>query len=86
MAKKVVGPKDKRGILGSRRRGIHYLTATGALEQKFGAARYFVTTSREGEPDKYHNMQEMYVGNLHKLKGVSGRCVKYNMKYPIKIP
>ena len=28
----------------------------------------------------------MYVGNLHKLKGVHDRCVKYDMKDLLKIP
>ena len=84
-AKQVVVPKYKRGIPGSRECVIYYLEATGAFEQTFGAARHFVTTSWEGEPDNHHNIQWMCVGNLHKLKGVSGRCVKYNMKYPIKI-
>ena len=85
MAKQVVVPKDKRSIPGSRERGIHYLAATGTLEKTFGAARHFVPTSREGEHDNYHNIQEMYVGNLQNLKGVRDRCVKYDMKDPLKI-
>ena len=32
LAKQVVVPNDKRGIPGSRERGIHYSTATGALK------------------------------------------------------
>ena len=28
----------------------------------------------------------MYVGNLHKLKGLRNRCVKYDMKDPLNIP
>ena len=86
LAKQVVLLKDKRGILGSRERGIFYLAATGALKQTFGAANHFVPTSWEGEPDNYHKVQEMYVGNLYKLKGVRDRYVKYNMKDPLKIP
>ena len=86
MAKHVVVPKDKRSIPGSRERGVHYSTATGALKKTFGAASNFGPTSREGEPDNYHNIQEIYVGNLHKLKGVRNRCVKYDMKDPLKIP
>ena len=73
LAKQVVVPKDNRGILGSRERGIHYLAATGALEQTSGAARHFFPKSREGEPDTYHNIQEMYVGKIHRLKGVRDR-------------
>ena len=52
MAKQVVVPKDKHGILGYRESGIHYSEATGALEKKFGAARNFAPTSQEGEPEK----------------------------------
>ena len=44
------------------------------------------TTSQEGEPDTYHNIQDMYVGKIHKLKGVQNRCVKYDMKDTLKIP
>ena len=68
LALQVVVPKNKRGDPGSKRRGIHYSGATSALESKFGAARHFVLTSREGESgsDLYHNIEEMYVGNLHK--------------------
>ena len=43
-------------------------------------------TSREGKPDNYHNIQKMYVGNLHKLKGVHIRCAKYYTKDPLNIP
>ena len=56
LAKQVVVPKDKRGIQVSRDFGIHYSAATGALKQTFGAARHSVPTSREGEPDNYHNI------------------------------
>ena len=86
LAKHVVVTKDKRSIPVSRERGTHYSAATGALNQTFGEARHFVPTSREGGPDNYHNIQEIYVGNLHKLKGVHDRCVKYNIKDPLKIP
>ena len=34
----------------------------------------------------YHKIQEMYVGNLHKLSGVRERCVKYDMVDPLKFP
>ena len=86
MAKQVVVLKDKRGVPGSRELSIHYSGATGALEQKFGAARHSVPTSQEGEPINYHNIQEIYVGNLHNLKGLRHRCIKYNMKDPLNIP
>ena len=45
--------------------------------------------SREGEPDtnsNYHNIQEMYVGNLNKLRGVLDRTIKYDMRDPFRIP
>ena len=76
LSKHVVVSKDKRGILGYREHGIHYLATTGALDQTFSAARHFFPTSQEGEPENYHNIKEMYVGNLHKLKGLLDRCVK----------
>ena len=88
-SKQVVVPKNKRGKPGSRERGIHYSAATGTLALKFGAARHFVPTSQEGEPDtniNYHNIQEMYVGNLHQLRGVLDRTIKYDMRDPFRIP
>ena len=81
--------KDKRGKPGSRERGIHYSAATGALALKFGAARHFVPTSQEGETytnSNYHNIQEMYVGNLHKLRGVLDHTIKYDMRDPFRVP
>jgi len=84
----VVVPKDKRGDPGSKQRGIHYSGATLALESKFGAARHFVVTSREGESDSdlYHNIEEMYVGNLHQVKMFKERTTKYNMLEPLSAP
>ena len=80
LSKQVVVPKDKCSIPRSRERGIHYLAHTGALNPTFGAARHFVPTSWEGGPyNQYHKIQEMYVGNLHKLRGVRERCVRYDM-------
>ena len=87
LSKQVVVPKDKRSIPGSRERGIHYLEATGALDPTFGAARNFVPTSWEGESDnQYNNIEKMYVGNLHKSRGVRKRCVKFDMVDPLKFP
>ena len=87
MAKQVVALKNKRGIPGSREFGIHYSKATGATEQVFGAARNFVPKIREGETDQPHqNIQEMYVGNLQKLKGVKDWITKYDVVDPFKIP
>ena len=86
LVKQAVIPKDKHGIPGSREHGTHYLAATCALYRTFGAARHFVPTIQEGGPNnQYHNIQEMYVGNLQKLRGVRKRCVKYNMVVPLKV-
>ena len=80
-------PKDKRVIPGSRERGIHYLAEKGALDTTLGAARNFLPTSREGVPNnQYQNIQEMYVGVLHKLKGVCEWCAKYDRVDPLKVP
>ena len=86
MAKQVVVLKGNRGIPGSREFGIHYLKAIGALEKVFGVARNFVPTSQERETDQpYHNIQEMYVGNLQKLKGVKYQIMKYDAVDPFNI-
>ena len=89
LAKHVVVPKDKRGKTGPRERRIHYSAATGALLLKLGADRHFMPTSQEGEPNtnsNYQNIQEMYVGNLNKLRGVLDRTIKYDMRDPFWIP
>ena len=87
LAKQGVVPKYKRGPPGSRDFGAHYLAATNALDHMFGAAKHFVPTSQEGETDNpYHNIQEMYVGNLQKLRSVHDRATKYDMMDPLKIP
>ena len=87
LAKKVVVPKNKRGITSSREFGIHYSKATGALEQVFGAARHFVPTSPDGDTNQpYHNIQAIYVRKLQKLKGVKDQITKYDMVDPFKIP
>ena len=86
LAKQVVVPKDKRRIPGSREFGIHYSKATSGLDQVFGTARNFLTTSQEVETDQpCHNIQEMYVGNLQKLEVVKDHITKYNMVEPFKI-
>ena len=54
LAKKVVMPKDKCGIPGSRKHVIHFSEATGALNPTFGAARNFVPKIQEGEPNNQH--------------------------------
>ena len=44
-------------------------------------------TSWEGETDQpYHNIKEIYVGKLQKLKGVKDQITKYNIVDPFKIP
>ena len=53
--KQLVVPKNKRDIPGSREHIIHYSELTCALDPTFGEARYFVTTSQEGEPDNQHH-------------------------------
>ena len=53
----------------------------------FGAAKHFVPKSREGETNNpYHNIQEMYVGNLQKLRSVRDCAKKYHMMDPLRIP
>ena len=87
LAKQVVVLKDNRGIPGSREFIIHYSKETISLEQVFWAAQYYVPTRQEGETDQpYHNIQEMYVGNLQKLKVVKDQITKYYMVDPFKTP
>ena len=79
----MVVPKDKRSIPGSRERGVHYSTATGALKKTFGAASNFGPTSREGEPDnQYNNTQEMYLGSAQEVRQVKhGGSIKGSEHY-----
>ena len=87
LEKQVVVPIDKRGPPRSREFGAQYLAATKALDHMFGAAKNFLQTSQEGETDNpYHNIQEIYVGNLQKLRSVRDRATKYEMMDLLRIP
>ena len=83
LAKQVVAPKEKRGIPGSRESGVHYLAATGAFDPTLGTARFFLPTSREGEPDnQYNNTQEMYLGSAQEVRQVKhGGSIKGSEHY-----
>ena len=48
---KVIIPKNKRGIEGSKEYASVYALATAALSPKLGAAKHFVTKSEDGEAD-----------------------------------
>ena len=87
LAKQVVVTKDKRGLPGSREFGAHYSAATKSLAHMFGAAIHFMPKSWEGEKDNlYHNIQEIYVGNLQNLRSVCDCATKYDMMDPLRIP
>ncbi len=62
--------KEDCGIPGSTDNRKAYTLITTAMEEKFGAAKHFVVSSWDGEPNpgntKYCNVQEQFVGNPFK--------------------
>jgi hypothetical protein len=68
-ARKVICPKNKRGVQGSRDYSWHHVAATAALPKLFGVAKHYRTKNADGELSyKYKDIQSEYVGNLDKLK------------------
>jgi len=68
-ARKIVCPKNMRGLQGSRDYSRQHAAATAALPDLFGAAKHFRTKNAEGElAYKYKDIQSEYVGNLDMLK------------------
>ena len=85
--RKVVCPRDKRGLQGSRDYCRTHDAATAALPELFGAAKHFRTKNSDGELSyKYKDIQSEYVGNLDKLKLFRKRIVAYDMYNPFMVP
>ena len=79
-ARKIVCPKDTRGLQGSRDYSRQHAAATAALPDLFGAAKHFRTKNAEGElAYKYKDIQSEYVGNLDKLKLYRKHLEAFNM-------
>ena len=86
-ARKIVCPKNTRGLQGSRDYSQQHAAATAALPDLFGAAKHFRTKNAEGELSyKYKDIQSEYVGNLDKLKLYRKRLEAYDMLSPFYIP
>ena len=68
-ARKVVCPKDTRGLQVLCDYSRQHTAATAALLDLFGTAKHFRTKNADGElAYKYKDIQSEYVGNLDKLK------------------
>ncbi len=68
-ARKVICPKNKRGVQGLRDYSWHHEDAIAALPELFGMAKHYRTKNADGELSyKYKDIQSEYVGNLDKLK------------------
>jgi len=86
-ARKIVCPKNTRGLQGSRDYSRQHAAATAALPDFFGAAKHFRTKNAEGElAYKYKDIQSEYVGNLDKLKLYRKRLEAFDMLSPSYIP
>ena len=70
--------------------GKAYSLITATLEDKFGAAKHFVVSSRDGETNsgstKYRNIQEQFFGNFAKLAVAEKHCIAYNLMEVLEIP
>jgi hypothetical protein len=68
-ARKVICPKNKRGVQGSCDYSWHHEAATAALPKLFGVAKHYRTKNADGELSyKYKDIQSDYFVNLDKLR------------------
>ena len=71
MRNQVIITKDKRGKNDCRKYGQHHFMATTSLNVKFGVAKHYVPTSREGKADsrntQYRTIQKTFCGNTDKV-------------------
>jgi hypothetical protein len=86
-ARKVICPKNKRGVQGPPDYSWHHEAATAALPELFDAAKHYRTKIADGELSyKYKDIQSEYVGNLDKLK-LFRKCIEaFDMLDPFLIP
>ncbi len=86
-ARKVICPKNARGVQGSRDYSWHHEAATTALPELFGMAKHYRTKNPDEELSyKYKDIQSEYVGNLDKLKLFRKRMEAFDMLDPFLIP
>jgi hypothetical protein len=86
-ARRVVCPKNARGILGSCDYSHHQEAATKALPHIFAIAKHFHAKNSEGEAsNRYANLQSEYAGNLSKIKNVKRHMDSWDMSNPFVIP
>jgi hypothetical protein len=86
-ARRVICPKNARGILGSRDYSRHQEAATKALPHIFASAKHFHAKNSEGEAsNKYANLQSEYAGNLSKIKNFKRHMDFWDMSDPFVIP
>ena len=85
--RRVICPKNARGILGSRDSSRHQEAATMALPQIFASVNHFHAKNSEGEAsNKYANLQSEHAGNLSKIKNFKRHMDIWDMSDPFVIP
>jgi hypothetical protein len=85
-ARKVICPKNKRGVQGLRGYSQCHEAATTALPKLFGAAKHYRTKNADSELSyKYKDIQSEYVGNLDKLKLFTKQMEAFDMLNPFLI-
>ncbi len=86
----IVIKKGDRGVPGMSEYRKAYSLITAALEEKFGAAKHFVVSSRDGETNsgntKYKNIQEQFAGNFAKLAVAKKHCIAFDLMEVLEIP
>ena len=86
-ARRVICPKNARGVIGSRDYTRHQEAATKALPHIFASAKHFHAKNAEGESsNKYANLQSEYAGNLAKIKNFKRHMDAWDMSDPFVIP
>ena len=82
--------KENQGAPGTKEFNKAYQLITEPLKHKFGAAKHFIVSSRDGEINtdntKYKTIQDQFVGNLTKLEPTELRCIRYDLMDVINVP
>ncbi len=86
-ARRVICPKNARGVLGSRDYSHHQEVATKALPHIFASAKHVHAKNSEGEAsNKNANPQSKNAGNLAKIKNFKRHMDAWDLLDPFVIP
>jgi hypothetical protein len=86
-ARRVICPKNSRGVSGSCDYVCHQEDATKALPHIYASAKHsHAMNSKRESSNKYANLQSKYVGNLAKIKTFKCHMDARDISYSFVIP